>query len=135
MKYGHTLTHENARKYFVLEVIHLLGRFASLSFPTIAVVNKAAVGGGCMLSFAHDYIFVKDKAFFSSPEIDLSFPIPEGMNEILKLKNKSFKAQRDMCLFGKRFHEKEALKLGMIDGIIQNLEKVMEKANQISKYG
>ena len=36
-----------------------------LPFPTFALVQGAAVAGGCMFSFAHDFIYVADKAMFA----------------------------------------------------------------------
>lgn len=59
-----TLTHYEARRYMTLEFIAMLGRMVSLSIPTIALVQGAAIAGGCMFSFAHDFIYVKDKATF-----------------------------------------------------------------------
>jgi enoyl-CoA hydratase/carnithine racemase len=36
-----------------------------VNVPTIAVVKGAAIAGGCMFSFAHDLIYVIDKATFA----------------------------------------------------------------------
>lgn len=43
----------------------MFGRLAVINVPTIAVVKGAAIAGGCMLSFAHDYIYVIGKATFA----------------------------------------------------------------------
>ena len=48
-----------------MEVIGLLGKVSVLPFPTIALVQGGAVAGGCMFSFAHDFIYVADKAIFA----------------------------------------------------------------------
>lgn len=59
---------------FILEFIRLLGRFLSLSVPSIALVNGHAVAGGCMLMFAHDWRFARaevGKALISMPEIEI----------------------------------------------------------------
>jgi enoyl-CoA hydratase/carnithine racemase len=50
----------------ILEFINLLGRISLLPFPTFCLVRGGAVAGGCMLSFAHDYIYVGGKGKFST---------------------------------------------------------------------
>ena len=42
-----------------------MGRITALSVPTIAMVSGAAVAGGCMFAFAHDYIYTTEKSKFS----------------------------------------------------------------------
>lgn len=43
----------------------MFGRLAVLNVPTIAVVRGAAIAGGCMLSFAHDFVYVVEKGVFA----------------------------------------------------------------------
>jgi enoyl-CoA hydratase/carnithine racemase len=64
LRYATNLPHES-QGWFVLEFISLLGRISVLPFPTLAIVKGGAVAGGCMFSFAHDYIHVADKALFA----------------------------------------------------------------------
>ena len=40
------------------------------------------------------------------------------MLAVIKKKHNDYKSLRDMCLFGKKFSSEEALKYGMIDGIL-----------------
>ena len=61
--------HPEDGKYFVLEFISLLGKFVCLNVPTFVVVKGSAVAGGCMTSFAHDYIYVMEKGFFCANEV------------------------------------------------------------------
>lgn len=56
----------NERKYFIIEFIALLGRIATLPFPTFSLVRGGAVAGGCMLACSHDYVYVGGKAMFST---------------------------------------------------------------------
>lgn len=65
LKYVSNLDPEESR-YFVMEFIALLGRISTLPFPTFALVRGGAVAGGCMLAFAHDYVYVGGKAMFST---------------------------------------------------------------------
>ena len=56
---------EEDQKFTVLECTNLMGRITALSVPTIALVSGAAVAGGCMFAFAHDYIYTTEKSKFS----------------------------------------------------------------------
>ena len=60
------------------------------------------------------------------------------MMEVIKKKHNDFKTLRDMCLFGKKFTSEEALKFGMIDGILPSgkiLKEIGEEAERLSNYG
>ena len=135
LKHISTLNHTNDIRYFIIEFIGLLGRIMSLSIPSIAVVKGAAVAGGCMFCFAHDFIYVKDKAMFACNEVDLGIPLPPGMMETIKRKHTGYKTMRDMTLFGKKYTEKEALKEGMVDEIVNDLSVVVEKAKELAPFG
>ena len=54
------------------------------------------------------------------------------MHEVIKRKHNSHQSLRDMALCGKKFSEKEALSLGLIDGIVPDLGPVIKKANEMS---
>lgn len=71
-----------------------------------------------MFAFAHDYIYVADSAIFACNQVDIGLPLPPGMLAVIKKKHRDYKTLRQMCLFGKKFTSEEALKEGMIDGII-----------------
>jgi len=58
--------HAEDRRYFVLEFNALIGRISVLPFPTLCLVRGGAVAGGCMLSFAHDFVYVGGKGMFST---------------------------------------------------------------------
>ena len=49
-----------------MEFIALFGRIVALSVPTLTLVKGAAIAGGCMFSFAHDFIYVAEKAIFAA---------------------------------------------------------------------
>lgn len=122
LKYTSNFKHIQEFKYFVLEFISMLGRFASLNVPTIAVVKGAVIAGGCMTAFAHDIIYVVDHATLACNEVDIGLPLPPGMMETIKRKHSNKQSLRDMVLFGKKFSEREALENKMIDAIIPNLK-------------
>lgn len=84
----------------------MYGTLAMLPIPTIAVVKGAAIAGGCMLSFAHDLIYVIEKGLFACNQVDIGLPLPPGMNAIIKRKHSNQITYRDMTLFGKKYTQK-----------------------------
>lgn len=50
------------------------------------------------------------------------------MNAVIKRKHSNPLTFRDMTLFGRKYTEKEALENKMIDGIVDNLAPIVEKA-------
>ena len=135
LKYASSLKHPDDRKYLVLEVTSFMGRFLSLSVPTFGVVSGPAYAAGCMFGLSHDYVYVKDKAAFICNEVEIGVPLSTGMTEVLRQKNFKNTSFRDMTLFAKKFDEKEALKHNIVDGIVNDLGPVIEKAQLVAKYG
>ena len=127
--------HPEDAKHTVLEFASFIGRFESLSVPTIAVVNKTAVAGGCILSFAHDYIYSTPKTMFLCNEVDLGTPAPSGIFEAVRKKHRKSSTYRDMMLFGQKFSEEQLLKEKIIDGVVGDLGAVVEKAEQLASFG
>jgi len=85
--------------------------------PTIAQVNGHAFAGGFMLAMYHDYrIFNPTRGFLCLNELDLGVPLKPAMSSIFrqKLSPQTYKL---MVLEAKRFNGKEALEMGIVDGL------------------
>src|SRR3970282_2230434 len=66
-------TIEEARD-FSEEGMRVMHALEALPVPVIALVNGYALGGGCELALACDWILAADRAVFGQPEVNLGIP-------------------------------------------------------------
>lgn len=59
------------------------------------------MAGGCMLAFAHDYIYVAGSGKFSTKEAELQMFFPPGMMAIVKKRHSYPHVERDMIVFSR----------------------------------
>ncbi len=113
--------HAEETIYQMLDSFH--GIFRSLeqaAKPTIAVVDGAALGGGCELVAACDIVIASERARFGQPEIKLGvFPpvaavlLPRVIGE---------KRARELVLTGELFDAQEAMRLGLVNAVVSQAE-------------
>src|ERR1700744_5448096 len=58
----------------------LVEKLEAHRWPTIAVIDGAALGGGCELALACDFRVASDRAFFAQPELSLGILAGAGGN-------------------------------------------------------
>jgi enoyl-CoA hydratase len=130
------LSTEDARSF--AERGHQIGaRIERAPFPVIAAVNGFALGGGCELALACDFIYASDKAKLGQPEVNLGI-IP-GFGGTQRLARRVGIARaRELCYTGDAIGAEEALRIGLVNAVVPHAElraKVQSVAASIAKKG
>ncbi len=94
---------------------------ASYEKPVIAMVNGFALGGGCELALACDFIFASDISEIGLPEINRGLLPGWGGTQRLPRRIGVSKAKR-MILTGETVNGKEAKEIGLVDEVVSKEE-------------
>tara|TARA_R110002096_G_scaffold297563_1_gene492048 strand:- start:978 stop:1754 length:777 start_codon:yes stop_codon:yes gene_type:complete len=109
--------------------------FARIHKPVIAAVAGYALGGGCELAMACDFIVAAENAKFGQPEIKLGvIPGMGGSQRLTRIVGKS-KAM-DMVLTGRMMDATEAERAGLASRIVPTedlVDAVLEIASSIAE--
>lgn len=97
---------------------HAVGEMlANLAVPTIAAVNGFALGGGCELALACDFIVASEKAKFGQPEVKLGV-IP-GFGGTQRLSRRIGIARAlELCTTGATLDAAEAVRIGLANRVV-----------------
>ncbi|MEZ4404543.1 MAG: enoyl-CoA hydratase-related protein [Kofleriaceae bacterium] len=87
----------------------------------IAAVNGFALGGGCELALACDFIYAVDKATFGQPEVKLGVIPGFGGTQRLARRVGVAKA-KELCVTGDVVSAAEAQRLGLVDQLFTATE-------------
>jgi len=102
--------------------------------PAIALVNGYALGGGCELALACDWIMASERAVFGQPEVNLG--IPPGFGGTQRLARLVGRARAlELVITGRTLKADEALALGLVNQVVPAAElaaKGLEVARQIA---
>jgi enoyl-CoA hydratase len=105
--------------------------------PWIAAVNGFALGGGCELALACDFVYASDKAKFGQPEVKLGIIPGFGGTQRLARRVGVAKA-KELCMTGDTIDAAEALRIGLADAVVPHGElyaRVRELAGRIAANG
>jgi enoyl-CoA hydratase len=117
---------------------HKLGALLEAAhFPVIGAVNGFALGGGCELALACDFLYASDKAKFGQPEVNLAV-IP-GFGGTQRLARRVGIARaKELCFTGDMIGAEEALRIGLVNAVVPGAEllaKVRSVAEKIASKG
>jgi enoyl-CoA hydratase len=105
--------------------------------PVIAAVNGFALGGGCELALACDFVYASRTAKFGQPEVNLGV-IP-GFGGTQRLPRRVGKARaKEMILTGEIIDAAEALRIGLCNAVFEPAElqpRARETAKRIASKG
>ena len=121
--------HQPETVYQMLESFHNVFRtLEQMGKPTLALVDGAALGGGCELVAACDVVVSASRAKYGQPEIKLGvFPpvaavlLPRVLGE---------RRARELILTGEIFDAQEALRAGLVSYVVE-AEQLEEKLQEV----
>lgn len=102
---------------WVININDAFNRFEDLSFPKVAAINGAALGGGCEMTLVCEYRVMSDKAIIGLPETQLGiFPGFGGTvrtTRVIGIDN-----ALELIATGTPKKPLDALKLGLVDATV-----------------
>jgi cyclohexa-1,5-dienecarbonyl-CoA hydratase len=129
--------HVEGTIYQMLESFHAIFRtLEQTAKPTIAVVDGAALGGGCELVAGCDIVIASERARFGQPEIKLGVFPP--IAAVLLPRIIGDKRARELILTGDLIDAPEALRLGLVNYVApsgeleQKTQEVLDKFRELS---
>jgi enoyl-CoA hydratase len=111
-----TMSGQEAR-VFVAKGHAAMDALASLPIPVIAAVNGFALGGGCELALACDFIYASERARFGLPEVGLG--IMPGFGGTQRLARRvALGVARELVYTGAIIDAQEALRIGLVNRVL-----------------
>jgi cyclohexa-1,5-dienecarbonyl-CoA hydratase len=109
--------HTEGTVYQMLESFHAIFRtLEQVGKPTLAVVDGAALGGGCELVAACDIVIASERARFGQPEIKLGVFPPVAAVLLPRIIGE--KRARELILTGDLIDAPEALRLRLVNYVV-----------------
>lgn len=109
----------------------VLQRLENLPIPVIAAVNGFALGGGCEVALACDWIIASEQAKFGQPEVNLG--IMPGFGGSQRLMRRVSKAMAmDLCISGRMIDADEALRIGLANQVYA-ADELLDAANTLAE--
>jgi cyclohexa-1,5-dienecarbonyl-CoA hydratase len=101
----------------MIEIFHRIFRLLDvLEVPTVAIVDGAALGGGCELVLFCDMVIASERASFGQPEIQVGVLPPIAVVALPGIIGP--KKAMEMVLIGDRIRAPEALQLGLVNKVV-----------------
>ncbi len=118
-------------RFFAQRGQEIFFQIERLPKPVIACVNGFALGGGCEIAMACDFIYACDKARFGQPEINLGvIPGFGGTQRLSRLIGRS--RAKELCMTGEMIDAQQAKALGLVTRVF-SCEELMEETMKIAR--
>ena len=104
----------------------------NMTKPVIAAVNGFALGGGCELALACDFVYASDKAKFGQPEVNLGVIPGFGGTQRLPRRIGAGRAM-ELILTGDVINAEEAYRIGLVNRIVPGAELLAETRKTADK--
>jgi len=109
----------------------IVSKLQELSIPVIGAVNGFALGGGCEVVIACDFIYASENAMFGLPEINLGIiPGFGGTQRLPRLVGKN--RAKEMIFTGKMISAAEAQVMGLVNKVCVQ-DQLMDEVLNIAK--
>ena len=102
-------------------------RLEALPLPVIAAVNGFALGGGCELAMACDWIYASDNARFGQPEVSLGL-VPGFGGSVRMARRVGAAMARELIFTGRMVKADEALRIGLVNRVYADPAALLEGA-------
>lgn len=106
-------------------------------FPVLGAINGFALGGGCEIALACDFLYASERAKFGQPEVKLGVIPGFGGTQRLSRRVGAGLA-RELCYTGTVIDAHHALRIGLVNAVIPPAEllgKVADVATTIAAMG
>ncbi|MBP2218506.1 enoyl-CoA hydratase/isomerase family protein [Arthrobacter sp. CAN_C5] len=104
-------------------------KLESLPVPVIAAVNGFALGGGCELAMACDFIYAATRAAFGQPEVSLGL-VPGFGGSVRMQQRMGLARARELLYTGQRITADEAHRLGLVNALFDSQEALLTGARR-----
>jgi enoyl-CoA hydratase len=109
----------------------MMNKLQELPIPVIAAANGFALGGGCEIALACDFIYASENAMFGLPEINLGIiPGFGGTQRLSRLIGKNI--AKELIFTGKMIPASEAHAIGMVNNVCSQ-ESLMDEVVKTAK--
>jgi len=124
-------------KFFTEKGQETIDRIQQLPIPVIAAVNGFALGGGCEIALACDFIYASDNAKLGLPEINLGLiPGFGGTQRLPRLIGTNM--AKEMIYTGMMIGAEEARQIGLVNRVfpaVTLMDEAMKTAKAIASKG
>lgn len=124
----------------IVEFCHLGQKVANAlseaPFLTIAAVNGYALGGGCEMALACDFIYASQKALFGFPEVSLAL-IPGFGGTQRFARAVGTRLAKEYIMSGRTFSAETAKEIGLVNQVVDSeslITTCMTVASEVTKH-